>query len=1186
MRLNWLHITDLHMGLNDQDHLWPNIEQAFYNDLSGLTDKQGPIDLVFFTGDLVQSGGPDEFLRLSSLLNRLWAKLSATGSRPTLLVVPGNHDLQRPPSGRGKLTSPTLRILLRWFDFPDVHQDLFIPGNEYLPALAQIFSPFIKWCSDDLPKFQNSDLTEMKQGLLPGDFASTLTVRGIKIGVIGLNSAFLQLSDGDYTGRLAVYNQQLHALCPNPTEWECSHHVTFLLSHHPRAWLHPEIISRAWAEIAPAGRFDFHIFGHMHENKSSEESVDGGEIRRSWQGSSLFGVEHYISAQGKGTKREHGYRFGQINFENGVPSVRQFPRRAVFHEENGWRIDIDPRLSRPDSDGGSPPKPIKRREPHTPAASKRTTPVSTIPQHGKKAIPQSLESLLDGYREIVNRDHGFIRFVEVPRLQDMSDIEIFRLYVAPEVSAQQVYCDWPVNRWGERLDVFEMLLRFERVVLLGDPGYGKSTLVSYVSWLLCNTSKVLTPPSTDAPQNPHLHALLAALQGFVPIPLILREMQLQADLTWESLIESFVQTQALGRHLQTGETVKAILNGGHALVMLDGIDEISNATVRNRLKSAVLQGMAAYPRVRWLLTSRIVGYDEVPFDYTQESSRKRVVGRAGRSSERRSDTPPNSHITVTKVCERYYLAPFSNEKISAFSYSWFSTHESDPAKIKGAASEFFINVASNEGTKRLARIPFLLTLMSLLYHKNLGLPHGRAELYERIATAYLESIDAKRKLTHLPYSLIQKKQWLSLIGFQMQSRRAAKSSQFGASEILASERSVKQWLERALLDVGAQNPKVEAQHLLDYFAARSGLFLPRAHQKFAFAHLSLQEYFAACYLEPRLAASRFSELVETDPSDEELFAWVNKSQWRETFALLFEILAARGTKQTEAFLRFLFSDDRLGNSSPEQHVAVESLAEIVIDPFNSITAGTRADMKKRCWRWLFDNARPSFTWAGPEREVIDLAMASTARTLLSEHKSDLRMAWTSANVSRADLDKVVGLRFDACAGLSDLSPLTDVRKLQALSLERCGRISDISPLEKLSKLNSLNLLGCDAATDLSILTALPALETLFVSVGDARGALSVLQGFKSLKVLKLRSSTGAIDLDPLRKINSLTELILEEVSDLATVESLAALTDLQELHIHGCPLDADLAFLSKFKKLAYVCKAGSTRLKIPSRFDL
>ena len=57
-----------------------------------------------------------------------------------------------------------------------------------------------------------------------------------------------------------------------------------------------------------------------------------------------------------------------------------------------------------------------------------------------------------------------------------------------------------------------------------------------------------------------------------------------------------------------------MLESGQALLLLDGIDEIGSVEIRSALRGAVHEGMRRYRHCRWIITSRIVGYDEVPFE--------------------------------------------------------------------------------------------------------------------------------------------------------------------------------------------------------------------------------------------------------------------------------------------------------------------------------------------------------------------------------------------------------------------------------------------------------------------------------------------------------------------------------------------------------------------------------------------
>lgn len=306
------------------------------------------------------------------------------------------------------------------------------------------------------------------------------------------------------------------------------------------------------------------------------------------------------------------------------------------------------------------------------------------------------------------------------------------------------------------------------LVLLGDPGSGKSTLVSCIAWQLCR------------PRLSTTNAWGRQFGGLIPLPMILRELKLKADISWEGLLDAFLEHR-IGKLLHDRKTIEALLTKGRAIVLLDGLDEVGNLTVRRKLKEAVHAGISSYPNSRWILTSRMVGYESVPFHFRTED----LPADAETTAEvvEVSKKKKSVRIAVTSLL---FLAPFDDVQIHKFAANWYAQHERESEIVQQSAVEFVTAIQANEGTQRLARIPYLLTLMALIHHKNARLPHGRTELYDRIATAYLESIDVRRQLDQLPYSLAQKKRWLAEVAYRMQLRRSKSRQEDNQGDILAS----------------------------------------------------------------------------------------------------------------------------------------------------------------------------------------------------------------------------------------------------------------------------------------------------------------------------------------------------------------------------------------------------------------
>jgi tetratricopeptide (TPR) repeat protein len=347
----WLHLTDLHWGLSGQDCLWPTLRQPFFDDLARVLAQTGPVHAVLFTGDLVQSGKSEQFDALAKeFLARLWTKLAELGSNEAvLLVVPGNHDLNRELRASAALT--VLRNP-KWFETiaDDFWRD---PNCDYRGVVRDAFGAYSQWWEGETRR------PPITAGILPGDFACTLTAGSHRVGIVGLNTTFLQLAAGDYQESLAWNASQVHAVCDRAVDdWCEAHSVRLLLTHQGPTWLSHAAQLHGESEVAPAGRFSLHLFGHMHEPQTtwirrgaSAESV------RLCQGASVFGLERW--GEPPKEARIHGYSLGQVSFEANGPYLRLWPRLAT-NKTGPWRYVPDHVHANLRQDDGTEPESLGR----------------------------------------------------------------------------------------------------------------------------------------------------------------------------------------------------------------------------------------------------------------------------------------------------------------------------------------------------------------------------------------------------------------------------------------------------------------------------------------------------------------------------------------------------------------------------------------------------------------------------------------------------------------------------------------------------------------------------------------------------------------------------------------------------------------------------------------------------------
>jgi hypothetical protein len=291
---NWLHLTDLHLGTGGYEDYWPNVEESFFEDLDFLMDKVGSLDLVLFTGDLAFKGDSDEFTLVNQLLEKLWTKLRALGSDPKLLAVPGNHDLVRP----NDVSDPALINLLHLWDNPIVQNAFWDnPDSDQRKVVDRAFANYVQWWQDpSVPKPQI-----LSDGLLPGDFSATIEKDNLRLGILGLNTSFLQLEGGDRKGKLALNVRQFnHACSGHGPDWANEHDACLLLSHHPPNWLTEHAQQHLEGEIhSPPHRFAMHFFGHMHDPRFRSVAEGGANARRRLQGCSMFAVGGWSESQEK-----------------------------------------------------------------------------------------------------------------------------------------------------------------------------------------------------------------------------------------------------------------------------------------------------------------------------------------------------------------------------------------------------------------------------------------------------------------------------------------------------------------------------------------------------------------------------------------------------------------------------------------------------------------------------------------------------------------------------------------------------------------------------------------------------------------------------------------------------------------------------------------------------------------------
>lgn len=346
-----------------------------------------------------------------------------------------------------------------------------------------------------------------------------------------------------------------------------------------------------------------------------------------------------------------------------------------------------------------------------------------------------------------------------------------------------------------------LLGKINHLAILANPGGGKSTLVKRLATAYSFPSRRVEVED-ELPDRPWL-----------PLYLRCRDMRDRSNRPVLELLHGIAAFANMNdRQARCFEDlVGEALRAGNALLLVDGLDEISDESARRTFAQNLRTFVAMFPTSALVITSRVAGFRDV----------------AG---------------VIAGACHKVTLAPLEEDDVRRLCISWHTEVMEDTVKIRTEASELATRIWANRHLRSLVENPLLLTTLLVVKRSNGEIPPTRAELYYEAVRVLVRTWNVEG------YSPLDERETLARLSY------VACSMMQGGAQLIGYSALVKLLHEAAReMEPELQFAKVSPTEFIQRIEYRSSLLMQTGYQRldgemqpvFEFRHLTFQEYLAA-----------------------------------------------------------------------------------------------------------------------------------------------------------------------------------------------------------------------------------------------------------------------------------------------------------------------------------------------------
>ncbi len=318
----------------------------------------------------------------------------------------------------------------------------------------------------------------------------------------------------------------------------------------------------------------------------------------------------------------------------------------------------------------------------------------------------------------------------------------------------------------------------------------------------------------------------------------------------ESSVLRFLESRRFGQGISgLGDALEQAASAGKCQFLLDGLDEVGGPAQRELAIGRIHQLVKKYPRCRFVLTSRIVGFSANDWQELGFSV--------------------------------YRLRGYGSRQLQQFADKWAKIlSQTDRRSRDAIRSGIEEAVFANPRVRSLASNPLVLTILVLLNESRGGtLPRRRVDLYEKVVDVFLETWESSKQrradlddVTGIDLDAREFRWMLSDVALAMQKAQLTLAARWWLSD------RVQEYLT-SRLGFLADAAKQTADRIIRYLTERTGLLAERGPDLFGFSHRTLQEYFASLGIIDEADASHSRDVNEC------LREFYYHPQWSEVIRL-------------------------------------------------------------------------------------------------------------------------------------------------------------------------------------------------------------------------------------------------------------------------------------------------------------